>query len=194
MGGRRCRGKRIWCLRHETGAMKRALRFALSRFVIPAYLALEVFVTLEVASRLGAGPTLLALLLGAAAGIAVLRTQRLSTLARLRQTIAAGEPMLPGLLDGALRAMAGVLLIIPGFISDAAAAGLLVPRLRQRLVRRLSAGLGHVPQAGPVAIEGDYRKVDETALPEPNENPGDADPARTDRAHARQARRGGTGH
>jgi UPF0716 protein FxsA len=146
--------------------MKRRLRFA-----VPAYLLLEIFLTLEIASRLGAGPTLVLLLLGAVAGIAVLRTERLSILARLRQAVASGEPLLSGVFDGALCAVAGVLLIIPGFISDAAAAGLLIPRVRQWLVRRLSASLGHVPEAGPAVIEGDYRRVDETALPKPKRAP-----------------------
>jgi len=53
--------------------MKRGLRFAL-----PAYLLLEAVLTIEIASRLGTGPTLLLLLLGAVAGIAALRAERLS--------------------------------------------------------------------------------------------------------------------
>jgi UPF0716 protein FxsA len=146
--------------------MKRALRSAL-----PAYLLLEAFLTLEIAARLGVAPTLLLLLLGAAAGIAVLRTKRLSIFARLRQSIASGEPMLPGVLDGALCGVAGILLIVPGFISDAAAAGLLIPRMRHWLVRRLSSAVGHIPEAGPLVIEGNYRRLDATALPEQKREP-----------------------
>ena len=139
--------------------MKRPLRLA---FV--AYLLLECYATLAVAGWLGPGPTLLLLLVGAAAGAAVLRTAQFSLLSQLRRGLAAGEPVLPALLGGALRVAAGILLIIPGFISDLVAAGLLIPPLRRRLIRRLSAGADH---GGPVTIEGDYRRVADASLPTP---------------------------
>ena len=86
MGGRSCRGKRVWCARPD-----RILRLA-----PPAYLLIEAFLTLTIGSWLGPGPTLLLLALGAAAGIAVLRTEQFSLLSRLRQSLAAGEPLVPG--------------------------------------------------------------------------------------------------
>lgn len=144
--------------------MKQRLRLALL-----AYLLLEGYATLAVAGWLGAGPTLLLLLVGAVAGGAVLRTARFSLLSQLRRGLAGGEPLLPALLGGALRAAAGILLIIPGFISDLVAAGLLIPPLRRRLIRRLSAPSDH--GSGPVVIEGDYRRVDDAALPTPRQEP-----------------------
>ncbi len=144
--------------------VKRRLRLALL-----AYLLLEGYATLAVASWLGPGPTLLLLLLGAAAGGAVLRTAQFSLLPQLRRGLATGEPILPALLGGALRAAAGILLIIPGFISDLMAAGLLIPPLRRRLIRRLSAGRDG--GTGPAVIEGDYRRVDDAVLPEPRRDP-----------------------
>jgi UPF0716 protein FxsA len=145
--------------------MKRALRLAL-----PAYLLIEAFLTLAVASWLGPGRTLLLLVLGAAAGVAVLRTERFSLLSRLHRGLAAGEPLMPSLIDGALRGAAGVLLIIPGFISDLAAMGLLIPQLRRRMIRRLSVRLGNEP-APPVVIEGDYRKLNDPVLDGPKQGP-----------------------
>ena len=141
--------------------MKRILQLAL-----PAYLLFEAFLTLTLASWLGPGLTLLLLVLGAAAGIAVLRTEKLALLTRLSRILTSGEPPLGGLLDGALRGAAGVLLIMPGVISDLAAAGLLIPALRKRLVRRVSTGLGGETAAPPV-IEGNYRRIDDPALPAP---------------------------
>jgi UPF0716 protein FxsA len=135
------------------------------RWVLPACLLLEIFVTLQVAAWLGAGRTLALLLLGALAGIAILRREQLAILARLRYGARLREPVLPALLDGAVRATAGILLIVPGFVSDVAALVLLIPGLRRRLVRRFSAGRGHNP-ATPV-IDGDYRRVDDPMLPEP---------------------------
>ena len=146
--------------------MKRMLRFA-----IPAYLLLEAYATLTIASRLGPAATLLLLVLGAAAGVAVLRTAQFALLSRLRPILASGAPLLPELLDAALRAAAGFLLIIPGFVSDVIALGLLIPQLRQRLVRRLSAGSPADP-ASPVVIDGDYRRIDDPVLPAPKRGPG----------------------
>jgi UPF0716 protein FxsA len=139
--------------------MTRMLRFAL-----PAYLLLEAIVTLQVAASMGVGKTVLLLLLGVAAGIAVLRREQLSILTRLRRTVASGAPALPALLDGAARAVAGALLIVPGFISDVVALALLIPGFRRRFVRWVSAALGHDP-TDPRVIEGDYRPIDDPALP-----------------------------
>ena len=103
--------------------------------------------------------------------MAVLRTAQFALLSRLRPILASGAPLLPELLDAALRAAAGFLLIIPGFVSDVIALGLLIPQLRQRLVRRLSAGSPADP-ASPVVIDGDYRRIDDPALPAPKRGPG----------------------
>lgn len=135
------------------------------RFALPAYLLLETFVTLRIAASLGVGRTLLLLLLGVVAGITVLRREQLSILTRLRHTAASAEPVLPGLLDGAMRVVAAILLILPGFISDAVALALLVPWLRRRLVGHFSAAFSP-GAAASVVIEGDYRRVDDRGLPQ----------------------------
>jgi UPF0716 protein FxsA len=133
------------------------------RFVLPGYLVLEAYVTLEVAARLGGGRTLLLLLLGVAAGVAVLRRERLSILKHLRRSAAAGGPIVPELLNGALRVAASILLIASGFISDGVGLALLIPALRRRLIIRFSTDFGS-GRRSPVVIEGDYRQIDDPAL------------------------------
>ncbi len=145
---------------------------------LTAYLLIETFLTLAVVSWLGLGPTLLLLALGTAAGIAVLRTKQFSLLSGLHHSLAAGEPLVPGLLDASLRGAAGLLLIIPGFVSDLAAFGLLIPQLRRGIVRRLWGWLDNEP-AAPVVIEGDYRKVDDPMPADQERAFRDAGPART---------------
>jgi UPF0716 protein FxsA len=152
------------------------------KLALPAYLLIEAFLTLAVGSWLGPGATLLLLVLGAAAGMAVLRTEQFSLLSRLHRILVAGDPLIPGLCDGALRGTAGLLLIIPGFVSDLAAIGLLIPQLRRAVVRRLSARLGN-GSATPVVIEGDYRRVDDPALAAPHRGPGDPGPTQTGGVH-----------
>ncbi len=121
----------------------------------------------------------LAVALGAAAGISVLRTEQFSLLSGLHRSLALGEPLVPGLLDASLRGAAGLLLIIPGFVSDLAALGLLIPPLRRRVVRRLYSWLD-VESAASVVIEGNYRRVD-GSMPDARERGFvDTGPARTD--------------
>jgi UPF0716 protein FxsA len=156
------------CARHE-----QMLKLALT-----AYLLIEAFLALAVGSWLGPGPTLLLLALGAAAGISVVRTEQFSLLSGLHHSLAAGEPLVPGLLDASLRGAAGLLLIIPGFVSDLAALGLLIPQLRRGIVRRLLGWLDNEPAAS-VVIEGDYRRVDNPTPSARERDTGDAGPKRT---------------
>jgi UPF0716 protein FxsA len=134
------------------------------RFALPAWLLLEAAVTLTIASWLGPGRTLLLFVLGAAAGVALLRTAQFTLLSQVRRIFASGEAPLGGLLEGALRGAAGVLLIIPGFVSDLVAVILLIPQCRKRLVRRMSAGLGG-ERAEPPVIDGVFHRIDDPALP-----------------------------
>jgi UPF0716 protein FxsA len=69
----------------------------------------------------------------------VVRVAPARGLARLRDTLGAGRPPGPGLLDGALALLAGPLLIVPGFVTDALAVLLLVPVVRRGLGRWLVA-------------------------------------------------------
>jgi UPF0716 protein FxsA len=133
--------------------------------VLLAYVLLEVALTLKTAAWLGAGWTLLVLILGGVAGIAVLRRERFALFSQLRNGIAIPEPLLAGLPDRLLRVVAGLLLIIPGLVSDFLALCLLVPGSRRWLIRRFSARLGHAA-ADPAIIEGQFRRIDDAALPD----------------------------
>jgi UPF0716 protein FxsA len=157
----------------------RASHEQMLKLVLAVYLLIEAFLTLAVGSWLGPGPTLLLLALGAAAGISVLRTEQFSLLSGLRHSLAAGEPLVPGLLDASLRGAAGLLLIIPGFVSDLAALGLLIPQLRRGIVRRLWDWLDNEPAAS-VVIEADYLRVDDPAPSARERGSGEPGPARTD--------------
>ena len=149
------------------------------KLALTTYLLIEAFLTLAVGAWLGPGPTLLLLALGVAAGISVLRTGQFSLLPGLHHSLAAGEPLVPGLLDISLRGAAGLLLIIPGFVSDLAAVGLLIPPLRRWIFSRVWGWLGNGPAAS-VVIEGDYRRVNEPTPSLRGPGSGDPVPARTD--------------
>lgn len=129
------------------------------RLALGAYLLLEIWATLEIAAWLGAARTVLLLILGILAGIVVLRREKLAVVAHFRHASGPRQPFIPSLPDRALRAAAGLLLIVPGFVSDAAALILLVPQLRRWLIRHWSARLSR--SAGVTVIEGEFHRLDE---------------------------------
>ena len=100
------------------------------------------------------------------AGMFVLRMQGVGMFNRLREMQSGrvlGQQML---LDDMAVGMAGLLLLIPGMISDVAALVVLIGPLRRRIGRWL-AGPQPEPyspqrdQAGSATIEGDFHRVDE---------------------------------
>ncbi len=83
------------------------------------------------------------------------------------------------LFDAACLALAGVLLILPGFLSDLMALLLLIPPVRGLLYGRAtrlaarqgaSGGPGRQPRRGPV-IEGDWVEVPSANLPFQRDDP-----------------------
>ena len=116
----------------------------------------EIAVFIKVGGIIGLGWTLACVVLTAVIGTALLRQQGLATLQRAQDSMARNEMPLRELFDGACLLVAGVLLLTPGFVTDAAGALLLLPPirevLRQFLARRLVAGNVHVhgfPGNGP---------------------------------------------
>lgn len=71
-------------------------------------------------------------------GVWVLRGQRLGR----RLGAVRAEDMLGPLAHGVLRMLAGVLLILPGFLTDVIGLCLLVPGIREVVIARLRARLG----------------------------------------------------
>lgn len=90
----------------------------------------ELFVAIKVAEAIGVLATVLLLLLSWPVGGWVLREQGRAAWRRLGTAVAAGRSPGREVLDGALIVLGGVLLIVPGFISDAIGALVLLPPTR----------------------------------------------------------------
>ncbi|WP_298377865.1 FxsA family protein [Azospirillum sp.] len=105
---------------------------------------LEIVGFIQVGDWIGAGPTIGLLLLSAVIGVLLIRHRGLASLSRVQGAALQGDAALSGLLDGVCVVIAGILLIIPGFLSDLVALVLLIPPLRRGmgrwLVGRLAAG------------------------------------------------------
>lgn len=106
----------------------------------------ELAVIIKIGSWLGIGQTLALLLLISIVGAWLVKRQGVGILRRIQAQMNAGQ--VPGveLVDGALILLAGALLLVPGFLTDAAGLLLLVPPVRgglrrftrRRLTRRVT--------------------------------------------------------
>ena len=100
-------------------------------------LVLELYLLMLGSELLGANETLLLVVLGALAGMIVLRTQGLSNVSKMKETIEAGGLPTGALFESPFILLAGLFLLLPGFISDIVGVILFIPVLRRYLLYRL---------------------------------------------------------
>ena len=141
---------------------------------------IEIALFIEVGGWLGLWPTIGIVILTAAIGTLLLRSQGLAALGELQRRLAAREDPSVTLAHGAMILVAGILLLTPGFFTDAVGFLLLTPpvragaiRLAGRYVRsrmtQVHMGVhrgparpgAHAPGAGgPGTVDGEYEVVD----------------------------------
>lgn len=151
---------------------------------------IEIAVLLRIGSALGWLPTLAIVILTAILGTTMLRHQGLATLNLAKQRMNAGEMPAQQMLEGVILMIGGVLLLTPGFVTDAFGFACLFPYTRRWLAAKIAArsvigfgGVGpmgsgrrtadginvgsranppnsHRKTAGDV-IDGDYQRIDE---------------------------------
>lgn len=130
----------------------------------------EIYVLVQVGSAIGAIATVALVVFSAVLGSLLVRHQGFQTLQQIRRSLDRGEPPAIPMLEGGLLVVGGILLLIPGFITDVAGALLLIAPLRRamilKFVRRVAApvqrpdGGPQNPHQKPRTIEGDYRRED----------------------------------
>ena len=112
------------------------MRFPISILILLLLLG-EVAVFILVGEAIGIGATLALVLLSMVAGILLLRRQGVAVLARIRSEAAAGRAPAKPLIEAAVIAVAAILMIVPGFITDVAGVLLFVPPVRSSIWRRI---------------------------------------------------------
>ncbi|MFB2552975.1 FxsA family protein [Ensifer soli] len=98
----------------------------------------EIAGFIVVGKAIGLLPTLCLVVAGVFVGVALLRHQGFGLINRLRSKAASGGDPGRELVHGALLAVAAVLLIIPGFISDIAGLVLFLPAVRDAIWKRMA--------------------------------------------------------
>jgi len=98
---------------------------------------IEVYLLIEVGGKIGAGWTILLVVLTAVIGVNLLRQQGVSTLMRANQAISQGKVPAMEMMEGIFLAVGGALLITPGFFTDAIGFICLLPFTRRIIIRKL---------------------------------------------------------
>jgi UPF0716 protein FxsA len=125
-------------------------------FLIVPIIEIALFIT--IGNAIGIWPTLLGILVTALAGAVLLRTQGMSLLREIQQTVARGG--LPGraIAEAMLVGIAGVLLLTPGYFTDLLGILLLIPPVRGAIYGALARRFtivtpGPARSSGPRTID-----------------------------------------
>ena len=125
-------------------------------FLLPlAYVVAEVLVFLAVAQAIGVLWAILASLATSVVGVVLVRRQGLTALRQLRSDVNARRLPAAALGSTITIAVAGLLLILPGFITDAVGLFLFIPAVRGAVWRairgavKVEGGAGAMPRFGP---------------------------------------------
>lgn len=117
-----------------------------------AFLAIpliEIALFIQIGGAIGLWPTLAIVVLTAIIGTWAVRSQGLGALARLQAALErGGDPATP-LIEGVLILIAGVLLLTPGFFTDALGFALLLPPVRRALI---AAGAARAMRSGSFTV------------------------------------------
>lgn len=134
----------------------------------------EIALFIKVGGLIGVLPTLSLVVLALLAGVALIRQQGLNTLDQLSRDLENGRSDGDHLAHSALKVVAGILLILPGFLTDAVALLLMVPPIRTLLIRwgaskvtvRAAGVVRRRPQkqAWAEPIDAEYEILDDEGL------------------------------
>jgi UPF0716 protein FxsA len=166
------------------------MRFALLLLLLALPL-IELAILIKVGGIIGIWWTLAIIVGTAVAGTAILYEQGFAVMRRTHASLSRGEPPIGPMVDGMFLALAGTLLILPGFIGDTFGLLLLIPPLRRLIARSVFSvllGSGNVEfemrtstrdgghrtrkgggrdddshSNGPV-IEGEFERLEERSL------------------------------
>lgn len=117
----------------------------------------EIAVFLTVGSMIGVLPTLLIIVLTAVVGAVLLKRQGLSAFARLQSDARAGRVPAAAIGQAITVAIAGALLLTPGFITDTVGFLLFVPAVRGWLWKQISGSVK--VYGGPNGMRPDGRQA-----------------------------------
>ncbi|MDO6459955.1 FxsA family protein [Granulosicoccaceae sp. 1_MG-2023] len=137
-------------------------------FLFVAIPIIEIALLIKVGGILGLLPTLGIVILTAVLGTAMLRAQSVATVSAVRSKLDAGEMPALQMFEGAALLVGGVLLLTPGFVTDAMGFFCLLPLTRRWLIRRILARSNLVVMSSTQYEAGSVRPGNGPAAPDSN--------------------------
>lgn len=145
--------------------------------LVPAFFLLlplaEIAGFILVGQKIGLWPTLLLILATTVLGGVLLRAQGFSMLARLNRATTQGQAPGKELVHGAMIVLAGILLLLPGFITDTIGILMFIPAVREKLWQMFKSritvvsasrfGGGFQTRSKP-GTEGPFRQMDASVI------------------------------
>lgn len=113
---------------------------------------IELFGLIQVGQAQGFWPLLGWVLASAVLGLGIIRTQGLQTMARYQSALLSGTSPGRALVDGASIWVGGMLLLVPGFLTDALALALFFPPSRRLFQGWLMARMARGVRQGAVRV------------------------------------------
>ena len=134
------------------------------QFLLPLLLwpLIEIGLFVTVGGRIGFWATMAIIFGTFALGVVVIRMQGGGAMMRARQGLRAGQMPTVDLGRGLFSVMAGVLLILPGFLTDILGLLLLLPPVRALLGGAILSRLGGRATSSTVTvIDGEWQRMDD---------------------------------
>jgi len=112
------------------------MRLGLLWFLV--LLFVEIWSIIKMSESVGVLATLVLLVAGFIFGLQLMRAQGINAMVKANQAAQSAQSPLGPIAEGIVKAFAGILLIIPGFVSDIVALLILLPFIRKAFARHLS--------------------------------------------------------
>jgi UPF0716 protein FxsA len=113
---------------------------------------MELYILIEAGRIMGLAPTIGLIMMTGVAGAWLARSQGVEILRRIQEETSRGQMPATTLIDGALILVGGLLLLTPGFFTDALGFSFLVPATRDLWRKGLSVWLQNQIKQGSVNI------------------------------------------
>lgn len=130
-----------------------------------AWLYIELSIFIHITGVIGLLPALLLVILTSVIGVSLIRNKGFSNLLLLQQKIRDGENPAAEMIKSVSFIIAGILLLVPGFVTDALGLLLLLPVIQKHLLIKLMPYIrfrrsGAAQQEGRT-FEGEYQREDD---------------------------------
>jgi len=124
----------------------------------------EIAFFVLIGNAIGLWPTLAGVLLTAVLGSLILRWQGLQLINEIRTSMGAGQLPARALADAMMVAMAGILLLTPGYFSDLIGILLLIPPVRTLIYRLLASRVQVVATTASAGYSFGPRRVEDDTI------------------------------